>query len=68
MIDVGAARLIMRGEVAVANQALAEFTATGVRYADGSEAAFDAVVFATGERSREDVPQKQALGDARARA
>ena len=48
VIDVGAARLIMRDEVGVRTQSLSRFTTTGVVFADGTEESFDAVVFATG--------------------
>ena len=48
VIDVGAARLIMRDQVAVRTSPLVGFTQTGVQFADGSTEDYSAVVFATG--------------------
>jgi cation diffusion facilitator CzcD-associated flavoprotein CzcO len=49
LIDVGTIAAIKRGEIAV-KPAVAHFTATGAAFADGSVAAFDAAVLATGYR------------------
>ena len=48
VIDVGAARLIMRDDVSVITQPLSRFTPTGVEFEGGRKEDFDAVVFATG--------------------
>jgi len=42
-------RLAQRGSIVIAG-AIERFTSTGVRFANGSEASFDAVIFATGYR------------------
>jgi indole-3-pyruvate monooxygenase len=47
VLDVGTVRLVKRGAVAV-RPGVERFTAEGVVFADGSTAAFDAVVLATG--------------------
>jgi cation diffusion facilitator CzcD-associated flavoprotein CzcO len=47
VIDVGTVDSIRRGEIAV-RPGLGTFTATGVRFADGREEDFDAVILATG--------------------
>jgi len=49
LIDVGTLALIRRGQVPV-YPGLARFTAEGVVFTDGSQAAFDAVILATGYR------------------
>jgi indole-3-pyruvate monooxygenase len=49
LIDVGTIAAIKRGEIAV-KPAVERFTETGAAFADGSAAAFDAVVLATGYR------------------
>jgi len=54
LIDIGTLALIRAGRIAV-RPGPARFTATGVVFTDGSEAAFDAVILATGFRA--------ALGD-----
>ena len=48
VIDVGAARLIMRDDVSVITQPLSRFTPTGVEFEGGRKEDYDAVVFATG--------------------
>jgi cation diffusion facilitator CzcD-associated flavoprotein CzcO len=47
VIDVGALPLIRRGEIAV-RPGIAAFTPSGVRFTDGREEDFDAVILATG--------------------
>ncbi|KAL2818047.1 hypothetical protein BJX63DRAFT_82724 [Aspergillus granulosus] len=48
-IEVGAGQLIVEGKVKVKQgQEIAEITATGVRFGDGSELQADEIVFATG--------------------
>jgi cation diffusion facilitator CzcD-associated flavoprotein CzcO len=47
LIDTGTVACIKRGEIGV-HAALARFVPHGVAFDDGSEAAFDAVIFATG--------------------
>ena len=47
VIDIGAVDLIRRGQIAV-RPGIAGFTEVGVRFADGREEPFDAVVLATG--------------------
>ena len=42
-------RLAQRGSIVIAGP-IERFTPTGVRFANGSEASFDAVIFATGYR------------------
>ena len=49
LIDVGTIAAVKRGDIAV-KPAVARFTETGALFADGSAAAFDAVVLATGYR------------------
>lgn len=47
LIDVGTMRLIRQGHVTV-HPGVQEFTENGIRFEDGSEAQFDAVILATG--------------------
>ncbi len=47
VIDVGTLALIKRGEIEV-HPVIDRFTADGVRFSDGTQAAFDAVILATG--------------------
>jgi cation diffusion facilitator CzcD-associated flavoprotein CzcO len=47
LIDTGTVACIRRGEIAV-HPGIARFLPHGVVFTDGSEAAFDAVIFATG--------------------
>ena len=47
VIDVGTLARIKRGEIKV-HPGIARFTREGVKFVDGSEAPFDAVIFATG--------------------
>ena len=51
LIDVGTIQLIKRGHISV-YPGIEEFTDKSVRFADGREAQFDAVIFATGYRPR----------------
>ncbi len=53
LIDIGTMALIKRGTVRV-HPGIASFTPHGVRFVDGSEADFDAVILATGYRARID--------------
>jgi indole-3-pyruvate monooxygenase len=53
LIDVGTVRLIKRGDIGV-RPGVAAFTEDGVRFADGRDGAYDAVVLATGYRPRLD--------------
>ncbi len=53
MIDVGAIKLIKQGRIAVF-PGIERFTEEGVVFADGRQAAFDAVILATGYRPRVD--------------
>jgi cation diffusion facilitator CzcD-associated flavoprotein CzcO len=49
LIDVGTMRLIRTGQIAV-YPGIERFTTSGARFVDGREAAFDAVILATGYR------------------
>jgi len=51
LIDVGTIGLIRDGKVRL-RPGVSDFTAEGVRFSDGSEGSFDAVVLATGYRPR----------------
>ena len=51
LIDVGTIKLIKQGHVAVF-QGVAEFTENSIKFTDGKEAQFDAVILATGYRPR----------------
>ncbi|HEX6834334.1 MAG TPA: NAD(P)/FAD-dependent oxidoreductase, partial [Rudaea sp.] len=53
LIDVGTIDAIRRGAIAV-RHGISAFTENGVRFTDGSEGSFDAVVLATGYRARVD--------------
>jgi indole-3-pyruvate monooxygenase len=53
LIDIGTMALIKSGAIRV-HPGIESFTPTGVRFVDGTEAEFDAVVFATGYRARVD--------------
>lgn len=66
VIDVGTARLLQARRIRVRG-AIAQFTADGVVFTDGSEAPFDAVVLATGFHPALDafLPQAAAVTDER---
>jgi cation diffusion facilitator CzcD-associated flavoprotein CzcO len=51
LIDVGTIKLIKQGHITV-HSGVEEFTESGVKFTDGKEAQFDAVVLATGYRPR----------------
>ncbi len=51
LIDVGTIKLIKQGHITV-YPGVEELTETGVRFTDGREAGFDALILATGYRSR----------------
>jgi len=51
LIDVGTMKLIKQGNITVC-RGLDQFTENGVRFTDGKEARFDAVILATGYRPR----------------
>jgi indole-3-pyruvate monooxygenase len=51
LIDTGTVAAIKRGEIAV-HPGIARFLPHGVAFSDGSEAAFDAVIFATGYQAQ----------------
>lgn len=51
LIDVGTIKLIKEGHLAV-YPAIEEFTQDGVKFTDGKQASFDAVILATGFRPR----------------
>jgi cation diffusion facilitator CzcD-associated flavoprotein CzcO len=51
LIDVGTIKLIKEGHLAV-YPAIEEFTPDGVKFTDGKQASFDAVILATGFRPR----------------
>ncbi len=53
LIDVGTLNLIRQGHVNVYS-GVAEFTENGIKFADGKEARFDAVILATGYQPRVD--------------
>jgi hypothetical protein len=62
-IDVGASALIASGEIAIKQGVeIDRFTRDGVRYSDGTEAAFDLVVCATGYTNMRD-RSRQLFGD-----
>jgi indole-3-pyruvate monooxygenase len=53
LIDVGTMKLIKQGQVTV-HPGVEEFTENGIKFMDGKEAKFDAVILATGYRPRVD--------------
>jgi len=53
LIDVGTLELIKQGHITV-HSGVEEFTENGVKFTDGKEARFDAVILATGYRPRVD--------------
>lgn len=53
LIDVGTLELIKQGHITV-HSGVEEFTENGVKFLDGKEAQFDAVILATGYRPRVD--------------
>jgi indole-3-pyruvate monooxygenase len=59
LIDVGTIKLIKQGHITVYS-GVAEFTEAGVKFTDGKEAKFDAVIMATGYRPRVDTFLKAA--------
>ncbi|KAL2844163.1 hypothetical protein BJY01DRAFT_264058 [Aspergillus pseudoustus] len=62
-IEVGAGRLIVEGKIKVKQgQEIAEITATGVRFGDGSELHADEIVFATGYQNMH-TQTRQIFGD-----
>jgi putative flavoprotein involved in K+ transport len=61
-IDVGCARLIADGEIAVTHAGVERFTADGVQFDDGSRGDYDLVVFATGYTTMRDTA-RSILGD-----
>jgi NAD(P)H-nitrite reductase large subunit len=48
-VDVGASQMIIDGKIKLKNDSMIkEFTATGLKFEDGSELSADVIMFATG--------------------